>query len=308
MRYKVTGGAFSLVVPLLALLGGPPAAAAQDLVGGRSMAMGGTLRAAPSADAALLLNPAGMSLGRFYAVNALYQFRASDSASLVNVSIVDSVTSRVAAGLFYSYGHASPACTLALGGGKTFALTETVNVHEAGIALSYPLANMLHLGVTTKYVRRSVDQPEGTPAETQEPSVSNVTLDVGAILKPISALSLAAVGYNLIPVEGSAYPREVGFGVSYALGTVFLAEFDAVLNLTGADSVKASYHGGGELFLGNTYAIRGGAMHDTLRQATYATGGLGLVSSKMGLDIGLRQMVNGGAETLVAFAIRLYVN
>ncbi len=270
--------------------------------------MGGTLRASPSADSALLLNPAGMSLARSYAISGLYEFRASDTASLTNISVVDSVTSRVAAGLFYSYGHASPSRTIPLGGGQTFALNETVNIHEAGLALSYPLFNMLHLGVTTKYVRQSVDQPEGTPAELAAPTESGVTLDVGAILRPIPALSLGAVGYNLIPIDGSAYPREVGFGISYALGGVFLAEFDAVLNRNGADSVKASYHGGGELFLANTYAFRGGAMYDTLRQATYVSGGLGLVSSKVGLDFGLRQMVDGGAETLIALALKLFVN
>jgi hypothetical protein len=48
-------------------------------------------------------------------------------------------------------------------------------------------------------------------------------------------------------------------------------------------------------------------MHDTYRQATYASGGLGFVTNKLGFDFGLRQMVDGGAETLIAFSVRLFV-
>jgi hypothetical protein len=99
----------------------------------------------------------------------------------------------------------------------------------------------------------------------------------------------------------------LGMGVAYAFGTRLLAEFDAVLDFDRAESVKASYHGGIEVFLAERYAIRGGVLHDTIRDGTFVTGGLGFVSRKIGLDFGLRQMVDGGAETLVAFSVRLFL-
>jgi hypothetical protein len=269
--------------------------------------MGGTLRASPTGESALLLNPAGMSLTRSYILSALYQFRASDTGSLVNVSVVDSATKRIAAGLYYSFVYSSPSQTLGLPDGTTFSMEETLMTHEAGLAVSYPLGDILHLGITSKYISVGVEQPDETPDGAVDDGDSGVTMDIGLIVKIMPTLNLGVVYRNAIPMDHPTYPRLLGMGVSYALGTRLLAEFDVQLDFDRAEEVKPSYHGGAELFLATRYALRGGVMHDTLREATYATGGLGLVTKKLGLDFGLRQMVEGGAETLVAFSVRLFV-
>jgi hypothetical protein len=300
--------AWALGAALAVAIGGASAAAAQDLMGTRALAMGGTLRAAPAGDSAILLNPAGLALTKSYTINGMYLYRASDAGSLMNISIVDSVKTRVAAGLSYSYGHATPELTIPLGGGKLFALKETINTHEVALAAAYPFAQVFHVGMTAKYAYQSFDQPEDTPEAARKSTAKGFTLDAGAVLRPFPALNIAAVGYNLVPVDDVVFPRLLGLGVSYAFGTLFLAEFDTVLNFSAAEKVKASYHGGGELFLGGSYALRGGIMHDTLRDATYAAGGLGLVASKIALDVGLRQMVSGGAETVFATSLRLFLN
>lgn len=298
--------ALALSTLLLASALDSSAAAAQDLTGTRSLAMGGTLRAAPAGDSAILLNPAGMSLNQSYQITGSYLYRASDAGSLMNVSIVDSVTSRLAAGLSYAFEHATPRRTLALSGAGPFTLEETQTTHEIALAFAYPLGRLFHLGLTTKYVDLSIDQPEGTPEAVRTGGADGLTMDVGAVLNPFSSLNIAVVGYNLVGIDEEFYPRLLGMGVSYALGLTFLAEFDAVLNFTAADEVKASYHGGAELFLGGSYALRGGVMHDTLRQSTYASGGLGLISNKVALDLSLRQMVSGGAETTFAASLRVF--
>jgi hypothetical protein len=297
----------TLVVATLLWTLGLPAAAAQDLTGSRSIGMGGTLRAAPSGETAILLNPAGLTLARSYIINGTYQYRGSDSASLLNVSVMDSVTKRLAAGLYYSFVHASPSRTLAQKSGKTFTLEETINTHEAGLALAYPLAKMLHLGITGKYAYVDVEQPEKTPTEAVDDGDDGFTMDFGLILTLIPQLNLAATFQNAIPIDHVTYSRQLGLGASYTFGTFLLAEFDTVLDFDRAEVVKPSFHGGLEVFLGGSYAIRGGAQHDTVREATYVTGGLGYVSRKVGLDFGLRQMVDGGAETLLAFSIKLYI-
>lgn len=304
-RFKVTPLALAA---LLLSLGGVPAAAAQDLLGSRSIAMGGTLRAAPSGETALLLNPAGLTLSRNYIVNGSYHYRGSDSASLLHASVVDSVTKKLAAGLYYSFVYAQPSRTLPLAGGKTFTLEETLSTHEAGLALAYPLGDMFHLGVTTKYINISVEQPDGTPADAVDEGDDGVTMDIGGIIRVLPQLNLAVTFCNAIPIDHVTYPRQLGLGISYALGTTLLAEFDAVLDFDrGEEKVNPSYHGGLEIFLADKYALRGGVQHDTVRQATYASGGIGFVSSKVALDFGLRQMVDGGAETLLAFSVRLFV-
>jgi len=289
------------------LLLGTQALAAEDLLGARSLGMGATLRANPSADSAVLLNPAGISLGKAYNLNGMYSYRGADSASLLSASIVDSYTAKVAAGLFYNFIHASPAKTIALASGP-YSLSSTLNTHEAGLALAYPLGDVFYVGLSGKYVYRSVDQPADAPASGKIDSLNGFTMDVGGILRPWPSLYLAVTGQNLVGLDKTYYPRLMGLGIAYSLGTRFNAEFDSVLNFSTADKVKASYHVGGELFLGGSYAIRAGYMYDTLRTANYVTGGLGLVSPKIAVDFGLRQMVSGGADTTIAFSIRVFLN
>jgi len=292
---------------LVLLVTGLPAAAAQDLQGTRSTGMGGTLRAAPSGETAVLLNPAGMTLSRSYVINALYQYRASDNGSLMNVAVVDSATKTIAAGLYYSYIHASPSRTFYRLTGPEYSLEETIQTHEVGLSLAYPLFNLVHIGLTGKYINVDVEQPDDTPDELTDDTDDGFTMDIGAILKPLPSLNLGVVYSNAIPIDNPSYTRQLGMGIAYALGASFLAEFDAVLDFDKGDEVKTSYHGGGELFLGGSYALRGGGMYDSYRKATYVTAGLGLVASKIALDFGLRQMVEGGAETMVAFSTRVFL-
>jgi hypothetical protein len=294
---------------LVLMVTGLPAAAAQDLQGTRSTAMGGTLRAAPSGDTAVLLNPAGMTLNRSYVINALYQYRVSDSASMMNVAVVDSATKTIAAGLYYSFIHASPSRTFfnLPGPETTFSLEETITVHEVGLALAYPLFNLVHIGLTGKYVNVGVEQPEDTPVDLEDDGDDGFTMDLGAIIKPLPSLNLGVVYSNAIPVDHPFYTRQLGLGIAYALGASFLAEFDAVLDFDKAEDIKASYHGGGEVFLGESYALRGGGMYDSYREASYVTAGLGIVAKKLALDFGLRQMVDGGAETMIAFSARVFL-
>jgi hypothetical protein len=296
-----------LAVTLILSVAGVPAAAAQDLLGSRAVAMGGALRAAPSGETAVLLNPAGLTLNKNYILHGSYSYRGSDSASILTASVVDSVTKKLAAGLYYAYIHASPSRTLPIKGGKVFTLEETIDTHEAGLALAYPLGQILHLGVTTKYVNLTREQPEDTPEAALADGANGVTMDIGVILRVIPQLNLAATFHNAIPIDHESYARSLGLGVSYAFGTMFLAEFNTVLDFDRAEEIKPSYHGGLELFLGGKYALRGGVMHDTFREATYASGGVGFMTNKIGLDFGLRQMVDGGAETLIAFSVRLFV-
>ncbi|PIE18859.1 MAG: hypothetical protein CSA65_03925 [Proteobacteria bacterium] len=287
-------------------------AAARDLIGTRATGMGGALRAAALGSSSVLLNPAGMSLARMYVINALYQWRGSDAASQLSASVVDSATSRkIAAGLFYNFSHASPTYTLGSAKGP-IGIEQTTNTHEIGVALSMPLGQYFVIGVSGRYINHGASLNEGAPEGLSLPDLSTFTMDVGGVIRLGRSFNIAVVGYNLIPVDdtfSALFPQSIGLGVSYAMGTLFLAEFDTVLDFTSdkTKSVTTSVHGGLELFLGKRYVIRGGAMHSQYRDATYVTGGLGLVTKRLGVDASLRQMVDGGNETLLAFALKLFL-
>jgi len=300
-----------LVVGLAAALicgGAGEAGATLDLQGTRSIGMGGGLRATASGESAIFMNPAGLTLTKSYVLSALYQFRVSDEAHLFNVSVVDSLTTLIAAGVFYSYSHAEPSRHIAMSGGlNPFHLTETIQTHEAGLALGYNLSDFFLIGLNTRYVNITMDQPSDTPTDFVKESTHTGTMDVGAILRPWQGLHIAVVGHNLIPIEGVQFPMQLGMGIAYQFGTYLLAEFDAVLDFSTDETVAASFHGGAELFLKNMVAIRGGAAHNMIWEDTYVTAGLGIVTQKVAVDFGLRQMVEGGAETLIAFSLRFFM-
>jgi hypothetical protein len=281
------------------------ARAAVDLLGCRSIGMGGAGIAAGYGETAVLLNPAALTLKRAYVVSGAYEYRVSDDASLLNIGISDSSTSTLAAGLAYSYAHSTPSWLVALEGGGNLPISETIDANEAALALAYPLFNLASVGVTTRYLNRKVSAPEGTPSDLVEQDLSTVSLDVGATLTLFGSLMLGVVGYNLVPTHDAAYPTNLGVGAAYAFGSRFLFEFDAHVDFTSAPTTKASFHGGGELGLSEYLALRAGFTHSTLREATYVTGGASLNLKKFSIDFGLRQMVKGGAETLLAFGLKL---
>ncbi|MCA9670059.1 MAG: hypothetical protein KC503_30900 [Myxococcales bacterium] len=293
---------------LLALvLCSPTAAAARDLTGARSMALGGALRAQPAGVAGPLLNPAGLSMARMYSISAIYQYRGSDQASQMNAAVIDSVTAKLAAGLFYSFTHASPERTLALPNGA-YKLEETLNTHEVGLSLAYPLGNIAMIGVTGRYVNKQGTLPDDAPTGLSTADVSRFTMDVGGLVRLGQLFSVAVVGYNLIAVGDRDFPRSLGLGAAFTPAPVLSLMFDSVIDFSSdPEKAKASFHGGAEVFLAKMYAIRGGAMHDMLRRASYVTGGLGLVSRRIGVEFGLRQMVDGGSETLVSFQLQLFL-
>lgn len=320
---------WAVVVALLVLVSAP-AEAALDLQGTRSLGMGGALRAAPAGESAMLLNPAGLRLTNAYMIFGLYQFRVSDNASLVNTSIMDSTTSGLAAGVFYSFSHASPSRHVPYKPNDPLLLQETIETHETGLSLAYVLFSRLYVGLTAKYVHYDLKQiymPYNTLKDTDPPiptadvvSIDTFTIDVGAIIQLFDGLHIGVVGYNLIPVQynkivnnipiqvnSDAFPLSMGLGISYMFGQRLLAEFDAVMDFTTEETITSSFHGGAELYLGDMFALRGGVIFDTKADNTYVTGGLGFVYKKIGLDFGMRQMVDGGAETLIAFSIRMFL-
>ena len=297
-----------ILVAALVCMGSGTAHATLDLQGTRSVGMGGGLRASASGESAVLVNPAGLFLSKSYVMTALYQFRVSDSAHLLNVSVVDSLTTMIAAGVFYSFSQAEPSRHIARAGAiGPLHLEETIQTHEAGLALAYNLGDFLLLGLNIRYVNITVEQPEQTPDDFIKETIHTASMDVGAILRPWQGLHIAVVGHNVIPIEGVEFPMQLGMGIAYQFGTYLLAEFDTVLDFSTDETMAASFHGGAEVFIKNMVALRGGAAYDTFQEATYATFGLGIVTRKIGLDFGLRQMVEGGAETLLAFSLRLFM-
>src|SRR5579883_2151648 len=107
------------VAVLCSLVGVEGRAHAQaDVTGARAIGMGEAMRSIATGNEAIIYNPAGMALVRQYVVEADYGFRVETLGHQLHVSVVDSVTSKLAAGLYYAYVNESPQVGFDWAGGR----------------------------------------------------------------------------------------------------------------------------------------------------------------------------------------------
>jgi hypothetical protein len=303
---------------------GGTARAQHDFVGARALGMGEAMRATASGGEAVLLNPAGMSLIKQYSIEAIYGIRIEDVGHHANVSVVDSVTSRVAAGLFYSFIYAQPKTGFNWAGGRVESATLTRTGHAAGLSLSIALGDRFLIGLTTKYLHfdTTAPLPKGAvPSQLTLDSVNSVTWDLGVLVRLGDKLNLTAIGYNLWD-HGYEAPISLGLGAAYLPLPQLSINFDSVVNFTGFQNVSTDKSGrvhvdsvvqarlgpGLEFLAGNKVPIRAGVVYDTGLSATYLTLGLGYLSPQFGIDLGYRVKVDGGLENFLMLGLRLFVN
>jgi len=274
----------------LAVWPGVPAwADGTALPGTRPLGAGGAMRAAATGDAGPMLNPSGISLVRSYTAEGGYQFGSRDSTHDARVSLVDSTSGLDLGGaLFYTFHAASPGGVSQTG-------------HLTGASLSFPLGDVLFIGVTGKYLHY--------------PSAKGFTVDTGLTVRPMQFLSLAVVGYNLTNPGSSLAPQAVGGGLCLSLATGLLLLADSVWERASKDAYNPqvthsnAYHVmGGAEYLIKTVAVRVGGGRDGLNRNGYVSGGFSFVSGVGALDTSVRQDISGNRKgTFVGVSARLFV-
>jgi hypothetical protein len=311
---------------------GGNAHAQYDYVGTRAQGMGEALRANASGASALLLNPAGMSLSKGYVIEAGYGLDVENLGHHAFVGIVDSVTSRVAAGLFYEYIHSEPKIGTYWAGGLIPKATAKREGHAAGLSLSMALGERFLLGATLKYLHFNTDLPlpEGTsPSKLSLDALNGVTFDVGAIIKIVPQLQLGVTGQNLWNHNSSETPSLLGLGLSWIPIPALMINFDGVANFTGyrkpiyenpgtsleyAAITGAKFKATGrfgpgiEWLIAQKVPLRGGFIYDTALAASYVTVGTGYFSHSFAIDASYRAKVSGGLENYVMVGIRIFIN
>jgi hypothetical protein len=318
---------------LVGIVGAETRARAQaDFVGVRAMGMGEALRANATGAAGVILNPAAMSLVKQYVIEGMYGIRIEDLGHHVHVSVVDSVTARVAAGLYYDFIYASPKVGFDWAGGRVESASLTRTGHTAGLALSMALGERFLLGVNAKYLH--IDTTAPLPMGTQPQSltldtVNGVTFDVGLIVRLGERFNIAAIGYNLWDHGSRESPLSLGVGLSFTPIPSLQINFDTVVNFTGYkqatyaldgsvlkidNKVTARLGPGLEYLVAGRVPIRAGVVYDSAlsgngkRGATFLTLGVGYLSTQFGVDLSYRTKVEGGLENFLMLGLKLFVN
>jgi len=196
-RLRAPARARLLVVIGLAALCGAEARA-QDFIGARALALSEAYRAIATGNDAIYMNPAGLAQIPRYSPELHYVFNLDDENHEVDASVVDSKTSSLAAGLAYTFQ------------GREFTKRATLS-HTATLALAYPIfPQIFAAGVGLKYVNVT-DAIVGN-------YLNALSGDLGLLATIPGGISLAAVGYNLIPIRSTDVPLSMAFAAALDLG------------------------------------------------------------------------------------------
>ncbi len=298
-------------------------ASAQDFIGARALSMGEAYRATASGNDALYFNPAGLPTLKRYALEGQYLLSLSDENHQGDISVVDSKTNAVAIGLAYTFL------------GSELTRRATIG-HTATFGIAYPVfEQLLMIGVGLKYKNVS-DVIAGS-------FLNAVTADVGVLSRIPGGLSLAAVGYNLVPittVRSSYVPISAAFAAALDLGPLsailfggnphfgvvqtaagiprtsngdlsgpldnLSLSFDWLINFQTLQGTKSRVSAGMEWLLGDLIPLRAGYLYDELTDDHRVSAGIGVVIPSFGLDVAYQQSVVEGNldHRSVSFALK----
>jgi hypothetical protein len=277
----------------------PPARAwaVDDFAGTRVLGMGDASRAYAVGDAGPALNPSGMSLIKnFQVLEGAYSYSSRLHAHTLHASMVDNTSGfGIAGGLYYNYHLAEPP------GGVTG------RGHEAGLALSVPVATRATIGGTVKYYSLSGDD---APAA----HTGGVTFDLGTTITLLPQLSVAVVGTNLRDLDNSNAAHGVGYGIALIPVADLVIAADGWTRFTPDNHTGrkgTSVMVGGDLTVAGKLDVRLGGGYDAATANGYASAGLSAVSEIGAIDAGIRQDVvvheNSQRATIVAISPRLFI-
>ena len=307
---------FAVLAASAVLLGGTGGAQAQEeLTGVRSMGMGGANRAIVTGNDAVYLNPAGMSLNKKYSLEGSYQYDFGSETHGPGASIVDSVTSPVAAGVAYGYvnGKKTLRTTAIDGTPLTNVVERTGNIVH--LAISAPLGRSASVGAAAKYMDISYG---GRSA------INSIGVDAGLVYKVSPTVSFALTGYGLTNTGSAEQP--LAMGVVLALGPpgTFQLAADWVIDFSTAKynesiapdkRVSATRHQiftGFEWTIAKAFTIRAGYFHDRatrLAPDNAVTFGLGYFSLKnrLGFQVAFQQRFLNTDERIIIAGIQLFI-
>jgi hypothetical protein len=271
----------------------------------RGVALGTGARATAASTQAQADNPANLPIGQLYQVESSLAYDPTFKRFSFNASVVDSMTSRLAAGV--------SARTL-LGNGEA----GKNSGWEGRIGLGFPVIEQLSVGIGMRYANMKIadhravpERPRETPE--MEPDrrfrLKGFTMDAALTLRPIPGLSIAGLAYNIIDKKSLLAPMMVGGSAGFSSGSLTLGG-DVLVDLNKHkqfDGPKLLVGGGLEFLAGGAIPLRVGYQYDAARAQSAVTGGLGFVDARFGLLASLRQTVNQGSETSLFFAVQYFV-
>jgi hypothetical protein len=251
-----------------------------ELSGPRSVGLSATVGTA-SGNEGIFVNPAAIAARRRYALElgGLVERRGADSViELVQGSVVDAITSPLAAGLAWAKVLEGPY------EGSVFDLA------FAGAA-----SRGLYLGASVKYL--TLDGPRKAKA---------ATVDAGLLWEVSEWVSVGATGYNLVPIGNEALaPRMAGAGITLGNDRFVQVTGEWMADLDAAETLNR-YSVGAEFLLAGAFPLRAGWVKDELLDTSWWSAGVGVVQGRFGLDVGYRQSLDASSARTISASFKMY--
>lgn len=269
------------------------------LIGTRARGMS-AFRAVATGSDALYFNPAGLGQLKRFAIGADYLYRFESKEHLAGGSLTDGSSGILAAGLDF---HAN---------------VDQGNQNRTDYFGTFGLAyemfpDTFWVGASLKYTYML--------ATNTDPKISAFTGDAGLLLRLPMGLSLAAVGYNLIPSESSRLPLSVGAGAAWtycgsptgndpaaAIGSLTLAVDYLALDL--AESTRQIRHeisAGAEVAPVDFAFFRAGYTYAITEEHHSVSGGLTLLLDSFQIDGMYHQNISHTDRRSFGVAVKYYL-
>lgn len=258
-----------------------------EFLGARSVAMGGAHRGLGTSNETLILNPAGMALGKRYSIDALYGYGRGDHINHGNLSAVDSKSSPVAAGVSYTRDWGNPS-----GSDASF--------NRVYFGLAYALGPMFATGFNVQTVRGSF-QEHGARHDV---SLYNATAGLSVALG--QALGLGVAYQNIIGTDSPRLmPPNLAAGASLRTSRATLTA-DMRFEMRQKSPQHTSYGAGAEVFVHQAFALRGGYRRGGTDPSFvgpaghFVTGGVAAISQSGGLQLSFEHLLGSSHIALLA--------
>lgn len=250
----------------------------RDVMSARNHAMGGAFESLGYGAEVILGNPAALTLYKRYQIEGNGAWDPGLGAGYFNIAVADSTTT-LAAGISYQYA--------------TYGGTERRWAHTTTLALAYPLADFLHIGVAARYNAIVGASP-----------TNSVTMNAGLVVKPADFLSISFSGHNLVPNYNVDLPRYFVASVSGLFLKQLTPVFDLWLDFN-QPAARFSFRGGVEWLVADTFPLRLGYQYDGIVNKQYVGAGIGYFSGGSGIDLAYRHELSNGKGQLVALTLKL---
>jgi hypothetical protein len=308
--WEARAKAFALLVALVVAIGSSvahaePVVREARIESARGMALGTGMRANGLSTQAQADHPANLPFGGLYHIESFSGYQPNLKRIVAGGSVVDSMTSRLAAGLSAR---------------GLFGDNEAGDNSgwEGRLSLGLPLAEIISVGVAGRYANFTVSDPKAraehppgrfSPAD-HTYKLKAFTMDASVSVRPIEGLSIAALAYNLIETDSPLAPMLVGGGLAFgkngfSAGGEVLADLNTQHLFVGGPKLQM---GGGFEFLAQGIApFRVGYMYDQGRHQHSVTGGLGYMDRSFGAQFSVRQVVTNPKDTTIFSVVQYFI-